>query len=354
MKKVVLTDKSVILVKINTEDQLCIKCLYYKHGHWYPTVILKKDIISLTDIRNSSPPANTLHEDSLGFDNLTYTQKLNDVGGCELFVLRNNTITLDNLHYLNNSKLPSFPEPQRSWRYTGLPSKIDITKKNGELIEYVPIHIYATKDGNQSVILSKSSNILGYLDVDNNFYKSFHLNSYFKKDQLLFILLLDKISPSCKGCSINKNSYWSLITETPSYNLEEHPYYITLNCGLTNNDIPVFNLAIGSNTFINNNNGRLYSMLSNKLSSSFNTNINISNYLTKTNKLTFKNDSLSKSISIYQYNEVYSISPSNSLISKINELNNSDYIGSFARATFKPTVYEYNCNIFSKSFIYDS
>lgn len=331
---------------------------------------MKKDIIKMSYIDKLKNrkilkylPDSTKNYDISKFVDLKSSQKQNNIGGSELFTISNNKSiyqqSSENVMQSNYGTVirPIFPDTNACWYYSGFPSKLNVGKKEGDLIDYIPICFYATRNGNETFILPKLPDRIGYINTNNEFSESLSWNGSFKSGQLMFTLLLYKNDSCCKGSVVTNNSYWSLMTEFSKVNPNvTASKTITVTSGIPKQEIYNFETSIGSSTLIKSqlkDINEISKILTINLRKTFNVTIEISEQSSTTDTVTFKSRPVQNRIAIFQFYESFRINPAQPLMDKISDLNNKkyNYLAKFSKATFRPLEFQYNTKYFAKAFV---
>lgn len=252
---------------------------------------------------------------------------------------------------------PVFPPINPNWFYTGFPTNIPVGSENGDLVDYIPIYFYATRNGTEKFTLPKLPDRLGYLDSNNVFTETLVWDKPFKKGDLLFTLLLDKNNPACAGSKINNMSYWNLLTEFSNIDPgSTATKTITITSGITKQESYSMSLSIGSKVGVEagiEGIGKISAELSTQLSTSFNSNVSITEQITTTDTVEFKAQPRTQRIATYQFIERFKIDAANPLKEKVNSFNDptKNYIANFAKADFQGTPFNYGSRYFAKAFV---
>lgn len=343
-----------LLIKPTCRLGQSLQCYHYFNNSWIP---LELNINAIADMRNieifdSEPP-----KEHLTINNSTSTNS-----GKKIFKNTTMDIKFINLESSKESSKdtvisPVFPEIDSNWFYTGFPSKLKVGGTSGNLIEYIPIYFYATKDGNEMLTLPKLPDRLGYLDKNSVFHEDLIFEGPFEKGDLLFTLLLNKNTPSCSKCKIINTSYWKILSEYSNIDARsETNKSITFTSGTAVDNRDSMALCIGSNIADNSlskTNHEILDKISNDLSHSFNSNVCISEELTTTHTIRFKPQPKAQRIATYQFVEKYTLDSTDSLEENISFFNNKtkNFIATFAKGKFEARSFNYNTNYFASAFV---
>ncbi|KEH99110.1 hypothetical protein Z962_06235 [Clostridium botulinum C/D str. BKT12695] len=334
-------------------------CYHWLNNSWTP-ISLNMD--SISDIRNLTVLENTLP--NYPHFNLNIENMYRDISdGTEILMNTNNGfIYTTSLKQGANSKsgtviAPVFPKIDPNWFYTGFPTKVPVGNAKGNLVDYIPIFFYATRDGNENFTLPTIPGRIGFIDKNNEFKDTIVWNGSFKRGDLLFTLLLDKNDPSARGSSLLNNSYWNLLTEFSNIDPgSSATKSISITSGITKNESRSLGFSIGSKIGVEvgiESIAKISAELSTQLSTSFNTGVSITQQITTTDTVEFKPQARTQRIATYQFIEQYEINAAEPLKDKLKFFNDptKNYIANFARAEFKPTSFDYSSRYFAKAFV---
>lgn len=333
-------------------------CYYWFNNCWFPTVL---DYFAILDICEYK---------SFKFNNRNYQRSHNTYGraysgGSDIFTNTENGIKLTsvsapggNISLTSGTVVPPvFPDINPNWFYTGFPTNVSVGALDGNLVDYIPIYFYATKNGTESFTLPKLPDRVGYLDSDNVFTETLVYNSSFKKGDLLFTLLLDKNDPACANSKINNKSYWNLLTEFSNIDPgSTATKTITITSGITKQESYSMSLSIGSKVGIEaglEGIGKISAEISSQLSNSFNSSVSITQQITTTDTVEFKAQPRTQRIATYQFIERFTIDAADPLKEKVNSFNNAtkNYVANFAKADFEAVPFDYGSRYFAKAFV---
>ncbi|KEI05442.1 hypothetical protein [Clostridium botulinum] len=361
---VTLFNGLTLLIKPTHRIGQFLYCYHWFNNSWVP-LELNMNIISDMRYVKFAEPTNPYNTSINNFFNDTVTNTFTSIpntldsylaSGKKIFT---NISTHTDKTRSDTVICPVFPEIESEWFYKGFPSKLKVGGTNSNLIKYIPIHFYATKNGNETFTLPKLPDRLGYLDSNNHFSQTFVWKGPFKKGNLLFTVLLNKNDSACKGCRLNNSSYWNLITEFDDAGAEsKDKKSLTLTSGIKENECYSMALSIGSHISTNsnkNNRYKIYNKLSSELSESFNSNVSILEEITTNSSIEFKPQSKPQRIAAYQFVESFKIDIDDLLQEKIKFFNNSDinFVANFTKAKFEEKVFDYNTHYFAKAFVLD-
>ncbi|KEH91295.1 hypothetical protein Z965_00065 [Clostridium novyi A str. BKT29909] len=334
-------------------------CYHWFNNSWIP---ISLNIDSISDIRNLTILENTLPNYNVYSIKSMYRT---DSGGTELLLNTSGGFKTTqllkqgaNANFQSGTVIaPVFPKIDPNWFYTGFPTKVPVGNAKGNLIDYIPIFFYATRDGNEKFTLPTIPGRIGFLDKNNEFKDTIIWNGPFKKGDLLFTLLLDKNDPSANGSKILNNSYWNLLTEFSNIDPgSSATKSITITSGITKTESTSLGLSIGSRIGLEiglESIGKISAELSTQLSTSFNTSVSITQQITTTDTVEFKPQPRTQRIATYQFIEQYEIDAAQPLKDKISFFNDAtkNYIANFTKAEFNPTSFDYSSRYFAKAFV---
>lgn len=398
---ITLSNGLTVLIKEAYRTEDAINCYYLFNDIWVPTTLDVNSIVNIRSVQLDEPEVPMFdnfsedccyrnscsfeetsnsypcfgknnnkfftNENSSESNNEFFTNGENGENNSELFTNTENGIEdiSPNLSKGLNASMPNFgtviapvfPKIQSYWFYTGFPTKLNVGGANGNLIDFIPIFFYATKDGNETFTLPKLPDRLGYLDQNNNFTESLFWSGPFKKGNLLFILLLDKNDPSTVGSKLANHSYWSLLTEFSNIDPgSTASKSITISSGISKEQSEEMSFSIGSRVSVEigiEDIAKVSAELSSQLSSSFSTSVSISKQITTTDTVEFKAQPRTQRIATYQFIEQYEIDAANALKEKLANFNdkNKNYIANFAKADFQVKPFDYESRYFAKAFV---
>ncbi|AYF54632.1 hypothetical protein DFH04_07920 [Clostridium novyi] len=361
-----------LLIKPSHKLGKSLYCYHWFNNSWVP---IKLDINTIADMRyvKLHEPTMSVYNDSVeemfnaklreGLSTIPNTYSQAKSGGSEL--LTNTQSGIKTMPVMSTGTKPSygtvispvFPKVDSNWFYTGFPGKLTVGGANGNLIQYIPIFFYATRDGNEKFTLPTVPGRIGYLDTNNSFQDTIVWDGPFKKGQLLFTLLLDKNDPSCKDSKVNDTSYWNLLTEfsniDPGSGASKS---ISITSGITQSQGFTMGLSVGAKVGVEfglEGIGKISTELSTQLSTSFSVGVSISQQISTTDTVEFKPQPKTQRISTYQFIEQYKIEAAQPLKTKINSLNdkNKSYVANFAQGKFEPNPFDYGSRYFAKAFV---
>ncbi|AEB76353.1 hypothetical protein [Clostridium botulinum] len=359
---VTLLNGLTLLIKPTHRIGQSLYCYHWFNNSWVP---LELNMNTISDMRyvKFDEPKNPYNTSTNKFFNYNTTNSFTSIpdtvdsylpGGKEIFT---NISTHTDKTRSDTVISPVFPKIESEWFYEGFPSKLKVGGTNSNLIKYIPIHFYATKNGNETFTLPKLPDRLGYLDSNNNFSETFVWKGLFKKGSLLFTVLLDKNDSACKGCRLNNSSHWNLIKEFDNVSARsEAKKCLTLTSGIKENECYSMALSIGSHVFTNstrNNISELYNKLSAELSKSFNSNVSILQEIATNSSIEFEPQLKSQRIATYQFIESFKIDTDDLLQKKIKFFNDSNmnFVTNFTKAKFEEKIFDYNTHYFAKAFV---
>lgn len=353
---------SILLCPIQQQESM-LYGYYLLNGYWMPTVLDVHTINTIKDtvsdynhyISHMIPEAlKQANTPPSSFIDIPGTYRFSRAGGSELFT--NNPTGFEPMQpqLLGGSGSPSdtkgnnfgtvvapvFPKVEPNWYYTGFPAKVAVGGSQGNLIDYIPIYFYATRDGNEKFTLPKLPDRLGYLDTNNTFTETLVWDGSFKKDQLLFVVLLDKKDPACAGSKVNNNSYWGLMTEFSNIDPgSTASKTITITSGVSKEKSFTFSTSIGMK--ITAKAGipgivELSQEFSASLSTSFGSKIDVSSQVTTSDTVNFQAQDKTQRIATFQFFEQYNINAAKPLQDKVKDYNNKskNYVANFAHLKF--------------------
>ncbi|KEI10222.1 hypothetical protein Z957_00380 [Clostridium sp. K25] len=355
---VTLLNGLTLLIKPTHRIGQSLYCYHWFNNSWVPLELTINTISDMRYVKFDEPtnPYSDYFNDNIT-NNFTSLPNINEsyvTGGKEIFTSIN---TYTDKSRSDTVISPVFPEIQPNWFYEGFPSKLIVGGTNSDLIKFIPISFYATRNGNETFTLPKLPDRLGYLNSDNDFVETLVWKGPFKKGSLLFTVLLNKNDSYCQGCKLNNSSYWNLITQCNDISAKSKAKKsLTLTSGIKKNECYSMALSIGSYISTNsniNNTSKIYSKLSCELSKAFNSNVSILEETTTTSSIEFKPQSKSQKIATYQFVESFKIDTDDLLQEKIKFFNNSDinFVSNFTESKFQEKVFDYNTHYFAKVFV---
>ena len=252
---------------------------------------------------------------------------------------------------------PKFPQVDSKWYEEGFPLQIYIDKKEGKLIDYIPVDFYAIKDGEEKFVLPKLSDRLGYLDCNDNFSEELQWEGSFTRGQFMFTLLLDKSHMCCNDSKVYSNAYWELITELSDIKAGEGvTKEITIKSGITKPQSVELSAAIGSRVGFDadlEEIGSISSELSYQLSSCFDVGVSLTQQVSTTDKVVFLPQERDQRIATYQFIEKYTLIAGDTLEERIIDLNNTkkNPLANIARAEIQGNSYDYPSKYYAKVYV---
>ena len=288
-----------------------------------------------------------------------YLDKFN-LGGSTLLTQQSGTNFLKELSSSENFTTvaePIFPYIPASWFNNGFPSTIHIKTTTGDLSNVIPIDFYAYTSGTTTFTNNNPpSDVSGFLNSNKVYSKTLNVSMTFREGDYLFSVLLKKDSyPQSK---ISVDSYWKLLLNfsnlintnivfggqiLPSGLNMPDVCKLAVNTGSTLNYSPFSTLSSAVST------------LSSELSSSFNKNIVIDEYIDPPSNISFAYKTGEQNVALYQFNETYTLIPNPELRYKAYLLSYTDSgFPDYARAYLPTTAYTYASRYLSSVYVLKS